>query len=179
MVRNLVVDALTDMFVGDVDLSFWFAVVGLFVLMGEALVPGGTFMVLGTGLMLAGVTGVLVPGVGSLLQLSLLAGVYGAVAFLLFRNFDIFGERGPQTSDRLRLQGAEGVVEQPVTTDAGRVKLRQGFDPHFTARSYTGERIPEGTRVKVVDPRGGNVLDVAPVDEADGLIREHNEESSR
>lgn len=176
MVQDLVVEALEELFVGEMDLSFWFAVVGLFVLMGEAFIPGGTLMVLGIGLMLSGVTGVLVSGVGSLLQLSLLAGLYGAAAFALFRNFDFFGERGPQTSDRYRLQGEEGVVEQPVTTDAGQVKLRQGFQPHYTARSYTGERIPEGKRVKVVDPRGGNVLDVAPLEEADELIREHNEE---
>lgn len=179
MVQDLVVDVLRDLFEGEMDLSFWFAVVGLFVLMGEAFVPGGTMMVLGIGLMLAGVTGVLVPGVGSLLQLSILAGIYGAVAFVLFRKFDFYGERGEQTSDRFRLQGEEGVVEQPVTTDAGKVKLRQGFDPHYTARSYTGERIPEGTRVVVVDPRGGNVLDVAPVDEADDLIEEHNERRGR
>lgn len=176
MVQDLVVDALKELFVGDLDLSFWFAVVGLVVLMGEAFIPGGTLMVLGIGLMLSGVTGVLVPGVGSLLQLSIIAGIYGAVAFLLFRNFDFFGERGPQTSDRYRLQGEEGFVEQPVTTDAGQVNLRQGFQPHYTARSYTGERIPEGARIKVVDPRGGNVLDVAPADEADDLIREHNDE---
>lgn len=176
MVQDLLIRLFDDMFRGETDLSFWFSVVGLFVLMGEAIVPGGTLMVLGIGLMLSGVTGVLVPGVGSLLQLSILTGVYGGTAFFLFRKFEFFGSRGEQTSDRYRLQGEEGVVEEPVTTDAGKVKLRTGFNPHYTARSYTGDRIPEDTRVKVVDPRGGNVLDVAPVDEADELIRKHNEQ---
>ncbi|MFW5929065.1 MAG: NfeD family protein [Halobacteriota archaeon] len=168
MVQDLLLGVFGEIFEGEMDLSFWFAVVGLVLLVGEAFVPGGTLMVLGVGLLASGVTGVLVPGVGSLLQLSVLAGVYGATAFYLFRRYELFGERTEQTSDRYRLTGATGRVVADVGVDTGRVKLDAGgFDPYYTARTATGDVIPEGTRVRVVDPRGGNVLEVAPIEDAD------------
>ena len=160
------VEGLFEMFLPEPELSLIFAFVGLFLLLGEALVPGGTLMVLGVGVMGAGVTGQLF-GFDGLLPLTVLTGVYGAAAFAGFKYFDFYGERGEQTSGADSLRGEMGVVESRVTTQEGEVKLDSGgFDPFFVARSATGDDIPEGTRVRVVDPGGGNVLKVEPVEES-------------
>ena len=160
-------------FVAQIDLSLWFALVGLVLLVGEAFIPGGTLMVVGVGLLAAGVTG-LIFEINTLLPLTVLTAVYGAVAFAGFRHFEFFGERGEQTSASDSLRGDIGVVKETVTADSGRVKLKSGgFDPFYLARSSTGETIPEGTTVRVVDPRGGNVLEVEPI--ADDEVEESEE----
>lgn len=156
---------ITGALLSEPELSLIFAVVGLVLLLGEALVPGGTLMVLGTGLMGAGVTGQ-VFGFNDILPLTVLTGVYGTAAFAGFKYFDFYGERGEQTSGADSLRGKTGVVKRTVTTEEGEVKLDSGgFDPLFVARSATGDEIPEGARVRVVDPGGGNVLKVEPVQE--------------
>jgi membrane protein implicated in regulation of membrane protease activity len=153
-----------ESFLPQFELSVIFAFIGLFLLLGEALVPGGTLMVLGVGVMSAGITGQLF-GFDGLLPLTVLTGVYGAVAFAGFKKFDFYGERGDQTSVSDSLRGKRGIVERRVTTQDGEVKLDSGgFNPNFVARSATGDDIPEGTRVRVVDPGGGNVLQVEPVE---------------
>lgn len=153
------------------DLSLIFAFVGLFLLLGEALVPGGTLMVVGVGIMGAGVTGQIF-GISGLLPLTFLTGIYGAAAFAGFKKFDFYGERGEQTSGADTLKGETGVVKKTVTDQEGEVKLDSGgFDPFFVARSATGEEIPEGERVRVVDPGGGNVLQVERV--GDGVAEEN------
>ncbi len=161
------VEELIEEFIRDIDLSLGFAMVGLLLLLGEAFIPGGTLMVVGVGLLAAGVTGLLFE-INSLLPLTVLTGVYGAVAFAAFKQYDFFGERGDQTSEADTLRGEIGVVKETVTADEGRVKLKSGgFDPFYVARSYTGETIPEGTTVRVADPRGGNVLEVEPLPQSD------------
>ncbi|MFP4188640.1 MAG: NfeD family protein [Halobacteriales archaeon] len=156
---------ITGALLSEPELSLIFAVVGLVLLLGEALVPGGTLMVLGTGLMGAGVTGQ-VFGFNDILPLTVLTGVYGTAAFAGFKYFDFYGERGEQTSGADSLRGKTGIVKRTVTSEEGEVKLDSGgFDPLFVARSATGDEIPEGARVRVVDPGGGNVLKVEPVQE--------------
>jgi membrane protein implicated in regulation of membrane protease activity len=160
------VQDLAGVFLPEPELSLVFAFVGLFLLVGEALVPGGTLMVLGIGVMGAGVTGQLF-GFDGLFPLTVLTGVYGSVAFAGFRRFDVYGERGEQTSEAESIKGRTGVVERAVTTQEGEVKLDEGgFNPRFVARSATGDEIPEGTRIRVVDPGGGNVLKVEPEGDA-------------
>jgi len=133
------VEDLIEELIRDIDLSLGFAAVGLILLMGEALIPGGTFMVVGVGLLAAGVTGLLFE-INSLLFLTLLTGVYGTVAFAGFKQYDFFGERGDQTSGADTLRGKIGVVKETVTADEGRIKLKSGgFDPFYIARSHTGE----------------------------------------
>ncbi|MGK2230678.1 MAG: hypothetical protein ACI9QA_000837 [Methanobacteriota archaeon] len=162
------VEGLFETFLSGTELSLIFAFVGLFLLMGEALVPGGTLMVLGVGVMVAGVTGQ-VFGFDGLLPLTVLTGVYGTIAFAGFKRFDFYGDRGEQTSGAESLRGETGVVEQTVTSQEGEVKLDSGgFDPFFMARSATGDEIPEGERVRVVDPGGGNVVQVEPVSDDEG-----------
>ncbi|MDZ7688976.1 MAG: NfeD family protein [Halobacteriales archaeon] len=164
MVENLIDDIISRL-----DLSLWFALVGFFVLFGEAFIPGGALMVVGTGLLAAGATGLLF-GINSLLPLTVLTAVYGTIAFAGFKHIDVYGERGEQTSGADSLRGDLGVVKETVTADDGRVKLKSGgFDPFYLARSASGKTIPEGTTVRVVNPRGGNVLEVEPVDEAGGV----------
>ncbi|MCX2819030.1 NfeD family protein [Haladaptatus sp. F3-133] len=162
------VEGLFETFLSGTELSLIFAFVGLFLLMGEALVPGGTLMVLGVGVMVAGVTGQ-VFGFDGLLPLTVLTGVYGTIAFAGFKRFDFYGDRGEQTSGAESLRGETGVVEQTVTSQEGEVKLDSGgFDPFFMARSATGDEIPEGERVRVVDPGGGNVVQVESVSDDEG-----------
>jgi membrane protein implicated in regulation of membrane protease activity len=161
------VEGIFEMFLPEPELSLIFAFVGLFLLLGEALVPGGTLMVLGVGVMGAGVTGQIF-GFDGLLPLTVLTGVYGTVAFAGFKRFDFYGERGEQTSGADSLRGETGVVKRRVTSQDGEVKLDSGgFDPLFVARSATGNEIEEGARVRVVDPGGGNVLRVERLSEAE------------
>ena len=164
MVEGILGRLITE-FIGEMDLSLGFAIVGLVLIVGEAFAPGGALVVLGTGILAAGVTG-LVFELNSLLPLTVLTAVYGAAAFAGFRRIDVFGERGEQTSGADTLRGDIGVVKETVTVDDGRVKLKSGgFNPFYLARSNSGEPIPEGTTVRVVNPRGGNVLEVEPVPE--------------
>jgi len=170
MVENLIDEAISGL-----DLSLWFALIGFFLLLGEALIPGGTLMVVGTGLLAAGATGLLFE-INSLLPLTVLTAVYGTIAFAGFRHVDVYGERGEQTSGADSLKGDIGVVKETVTADDGRVKLKSGgFDPFYLARSYTGETIPEGTTVRVVNPRGGNILEVKAVSDEDDVSEEEME----
>lgn len=158
------VEQIIDEFVSGIDLSLWFAMAGLVLIVGEAFIPGGAFVVVGTGLLAAGTTGLLFE-INSLLPLTVLTAVYGTAAFAGFRRFEVFGERGEQTSEADSLRGEEAVVKERVTSDDGRVKLRSGgFNPYYEARTY-GDPIPVGSRVRVVDPSGGNVLEVEPVPE--------------
>ena len=158
------VEQIIDEVVSGIDLSLWFAMVGLVLIVGEAFIPGGALVVVGTGLLASGTTGLLFE-INSLLPLTVLTAVYGTVAFAGFRRFEVFGERGEQTSEAESLRGKEAVVKDRVTSEDGRVKLRSGgFNPYYEARTY-GDPIAEGTLVRVVDPSGGNVLEVAPVTE--------------
>lgn len=171
----MMVQGIFEAFLPEFPLSLIFAFVGLFLLLGEALIPGGTLMVVGIGIMGAGVTGQ-VFGFDGLLPLTVLTAVYGTAAFAGFKHFEVYGERGDQTSEADSLEGETGVVKQTVTSQEGEVKIDSGgFNPFFIARSSTGEEIPEGERVRVVDSGGGNVLKVAPVSD-DGVSHDAGEE---
>lgn len=171
------VEQIIDEIVSGIDLSLWFAMVGLVLIVGEAFIPGGALVVVGAGLLAAGTTGLLFE-INALLPLTLLTAVYGTVAFAGFRRFDVFGERGEQTSEADSLKGEVAVVKERVTSDEGRVKLRSGgFNPYYEARTY-GDPITVGSRVRVVDPSGGNVLEVVQVtetEETDGEVAEATE----
>jgi len=161
------IDLLIDRLVGNLELSLWFAFAGLILILGEALIPGGPLIVVGTAMLAAGVTGQ-VFAINGLLPLTVLIGIYGAIAFAGFRHFEFYGSRGEQTSEVDSLKGDTGVVKDTVTSEDGQVKLDSGgLNPYYVAHSHTGETIPEGTRVRVVDPGGGNVLEVEPVPDRD------------
>ncbi|MFP4590012.1 MAG: NfeD family protein [Halobacteriales archaeon] len=139
---------------------------GLLLIGLEALAPGAHFIVLGVALTGAGAIGLAVPALGSPLALAGLTLLFGSIALVVYREVDIYGGKGrEQTSDHRSLLGREGFVTQRVTRSQGEVKLDSGgFDPHYRSRTPAGE-IPVGTRVVVVDPGGGNLLTVEPVEE--------------
>ncbi|MEF8839952.1 MAG: NfeD family protein, partial [Haloarculaceae archaeon] len=78
-----------------------------------------------------------------------------------------------RTSDSASLRGKSGRVVERVTETEGIVKLEGGgFNPNYQARS-SGDDIPEGEEVIVLDPGGGNVLTVESMAGLeDGIDRE-------
>jgi len=133
---------------------------GLLVSLAEALAPGANFIVVGVGLLGAGLVGLLFPFLGPF-ALGLFVLLFGILGFYVYHEFDIYGGKGQaQTSDSASLQGMTGRVTERVTPAGGEVKLQGGgFNPFYSARSMEGE-IPEGADVMVIDPGGGNVVTV-------------------
>lgn len=133
---------------------------GLLLSLAEALAPGANFVVVGIGLLGAGLVGLLFPFLGPF-ALGLFVLLFGVLAFYVYHEFDLYGGKGQaQTSDSDSLQGMTGRVTERVTTAGGEVKLEGGgFNPFYSARSMDGE-ISEGADVIVIDPGGGNVVTV-------------------
>jgi len=128
----------------------------------EAIAPGAHFIVLGTALFIAGLAGVLLPGIfGGALALAFLVLIIGGGTLFAYRELDLYtGSGSGSTRDSESLRGRTGRVTEPVKETEGEVKLSgAGFNPHYRARSVAG-LIPEGTEVVVVDPGGGNVVTV-------------------
>jgi len=136
---------------------------GLLISLVEALAPGANFIVVGIGLLGAGLTGLLLSPLIALnpFILGVLVLIFGSIGFYLYNEFDFYGGKGQaQTSDSNALQGKTGRVTERVTPSGGEVKLQGGgFNPYYSARSLDTE-ISEGTDVMVVDPGGGNVVTV-------------------
>jgi len=97
--------------------------------------------------------------------------VVGGITLYGYRQFDFYGGKGQgQTTDSNDLRGKTGRVTDRVTETGGEVKLdRGGFNPHYSARSISGE-IPEGTQIIVMDPGGGNVVTVEAIDDLEDEI---------
>ncbi|ESS09941.1 MAG: membrane protein implicated in regulation of membrane protease activity [uncultured archaeon A07HN63] len=133
---------------------------GLLLSLAEALAPGANFVVVGLGLLGAGLVGLAFPFLGPF-ALGLFVLLFGVLGFYVYHEFDIYGGKGQaQTSDSDSLQGMTGRVTERVTPTGGEVKLQGGgFNPLYSARSMDTE-IPEGTDVMVIDPGGGNVVTV-------------------
>jgi len=133
---------------------------GLLLSLAEALAPGANFVVVGIGLLGAGLVGLLFPFLGPF-ALGLFVLLFGIMAFYVYHEFDLYGGKGQaQTSDSETLQGMTGRVTEEVTPAGGEVKLQGGgFNPFYSARSMDGA-IPEGSDVMVIDPGGGNVVTV-------------------
>lgn len=143
------------------------ALAGTALVVAEALAPGAHFMVLGIALLGAGIVGILFPGPLSPIILAALSILFGGAAFYFYRNISFFGQRGKATIDSDRLSGKVGVATKKITRFDGEVKLDVGFNPYYSARSYGGDEIEEGTEVIVIDPGGGNVLKVEPIENID------------
>jgi len=146
---------------GPETLPLLLIVAGLGLSIAEAMAPGAHFAVLGVALLGAGIVGLLLGPVAGPLVLAALVLVFGVLALVGYRRFDLYGDSGSgQTTDSDSLRGRTGHVTERVTSQQGSVKLdRGGFDPNYAARSMDGE-IPVGTEILVVDPGGGNVLTV-------------------
>lgn len=157
------------------SLPLLLVVAGVALCVAEAMAPGAHLIVLGVALLVAGLVGLLLGGPGGALPyaaeplaLAALILVFGAIALYVYRGVDIYaGDDSGRTQSSESYKGREGVVTQRVTRSAGRIRLHDGgFDPTFSARTRSGE-IPEGTDVVVVDPGGGSVLTVEPVEAQD------------
>lgn len=136
---------------------------GLLISLAEALAPGANFIVVGIGLLGAGLVGLLLSPLIALspFALGFLVLLFGGLGFYVYNELDIYGGKGTaQTSDSTSLQGMTGRVTERVTPTGGEVKLQGGgFNPFYSARSME-EEIPEGSDVMVIDPGGGNVITV-------------------
>lgn len=155
------------------SLSVLLLLAGLVLTVLEAFAPGAHFIVIGIALLAAGLVGILIPGAASPLVLGLTVLLAGAGSFYVYRHFEFYkGTDRGKTEGSAELVGARGYVIERVTPREGRVKLAGGgFDPTYAARSYDGE-IPEGEEVIVMDPGGGNVLQVEAVATRDDIDRE-------
>ena len=150
-------------------------IAGILLTAAEAVIPGAHFIVLGIALMVAGLLALVVGGpLAAPLGIAIVTLLMGAATYWGYRNLDLYGGSGKgKTADSDSLKGSEGRVTERVTRDSGEVKLDDGgFNPHYRARALD-EDIPEGTRVMVIDPGGGNVVTVTPVEEfVDDIDRE-------
>ena len=158
------------------NLALFLLLAGAGLTIAEAFAPGAHFIVLGVALLVAGLVGLVLPSSMGLVAPAVLAAVVlgaGAATFYVYRQFDFYGGKGgEQTSDSDSLRGATGRVTERVTTTGGEVKLNDGgFNPYYRARSADGE-IEVGTEVMVMDPGGGNIVKVAPVEGFDEIERE-------
>lgn len=164
---------MVESLVGNVPLLL--LVVGLVLMVLEAISPGAHLIVIGVALVGAGLIGVLFPPVANVLVLAVLTLVIGIAAAYVYREFDFYGGKGTaQTTDSDSLAGATGYVTETVTNRSGEVKLEKGgFAPYYSARTTEGT-IEEGEEVIVIDPGGGNVLTVESLDAigADEIDRE-------
>lgn len=151
-----------------IELAMFIVIFGLLLVALEAIAPGANFIVIGVALVVAGTIGLTVPALGSPLAQAGLILLFGSITLLAYRELDIYGGKGQaQTSDSGSLLGREGFVTERVTEKSGEIKLDTGgFDPHYMCRTR-GDPIPEGDRAVVVDPGGGNVLMVEPIDRID------------
>ncbi|MFB6142314.1 MAG: NfeD family protein [Halorientalis sp.] len=155
------------------SLSMLLVISGAALVVAEAMAPGAHFVVLGVALLATGIVGLFLPPLGIFAPLVLAAVliVSGGVALYGYRQFDFYGGKGAgRTSDSDDLRGMTGRVTERVTEDSGEVKIRGGgFNPVYRARAVSGE-IPEGAEVLVVDPGGGNVLNVEAIDDIEDEI---------
>lgn len=163
------IDSLTEVGIEigfGIDLPMFIVIIGLLLMALEAVAPGANFIVIGVAMVAAGGIGLAVPALGSPLALAGLVLLFGSIALLVYQELDLYGGKGQaQTSDSASLRGRSGFVTRAVTETDGEIKLDSGgFDPHYQCRT-TGEPIPEGARAVVVDPGGGNVLLVEPVED--------------
>jgi membrane protein implicated in regulation of membrane protease activity len=159
--------------IGPETLPLLLILAGLGLSVAEAIAPGANFVVLGVALLLAGGVGLVLGPLASPLVLGVLVLLFGALSLYAYREFDFYGGKGQaQTSDSKALTGEFGRVTERVTPTSGEIKLDSGgFNPYYSARSMDGD-IEEGTEVMVIDPGGGNVVTVTPVDGEDEIDRE-------
>jgi membrane protein implicated in regulation of membrane protease activity len=156
------------------ELPVLLVLIGLGLMVAEAMSPGAHFIVLGVALLLAGMLGLVVSPLASPIALAGTILLFGALALFVYREYDIYGGTTDRTRDSDSLRGATGHVVDRVTETEGRVKLADaGFNPFYQARAVD-RAIEEGEKVIVVDPGGGNVVRVTAMEglEDDEIDRE-------
>jgi membrane protein implicated in regulation of membrane protease activity len=159
------------------SLSLFLVLLGTGLCIFEAFAPGAHFIVIGVALLIAGLVGLFVPAAATPLVLALLVFVVGISALVSYRYFDFYQGSGEgQTLDAEDLRGMRGYATEKVTPRSGNVKLRNGgFASRYGARTVSGT-IEEGENVVVVDPGGGNIVTVEPVNGRDDIDSELDRE---
>jgi len=172
----MVLEALTS------SIPLLLLLVGAGLIIAEAFAPGAHFFVVGVALFAAGLAGALLPfgGTLALAVMTVVVAVTAVGTLYGYRRAELYGGEGKgKTSDSQSLRGKSGRVTARVTPTEGQVKLDEGgFNPHYQARSVSGE-IPEGEEVIVIDPGGGNVLTVETYGEIDDEIDRELERDRR
>jgi membrane protein implicated in regulation of membrane protease activity len=165
------------------NVAVFMLVAGAGLIIAEAFAPGAHFFVAGTGILAAGIVGVLLPSsipASVVLTIMAIVVLVASVGTLYaYRELDLYGGQGKgKTSDSASLRGKSGRVTERVTPTDGQVKLEEGgFNPYYEARSF-GDELEEGTEIIVVDPGGGNVITVESVDNVkDEIDRELEREA--
>lgn len=152
--------------IGNLSLSYWLALGGLFIFALEALVGGimeDNMVILAVTSLLSGITGIIL-NITNIFIVTILMIIYGSISFYFYNNYTIFGQRGESTTEADSLIGQRGIVKKTVTVDEGLVKLYEGgFDPNYSAIPVGGSKIEEGKEVEVIE--GGNVLKVKVTEE--------------
>jgi membrane protein implicated in regulation of membrane protease activity len=162
--------------IGPEALPLLLIVAGLVLSIAEAMAPGAHFIVVGIALLGAGLTGLVLGPLASPFVLGFLVLIFGALALYGYHELSPIQDSDsstPISSDSLK--GQAGTVTERVTATEGQVRLEGGgFNPHYAARAMDDD-IPEGTEVIVVDPGGGNVVTVTPLEnDVDEIDRELN-----
>ncbi|SEW06354.1 NfeD family protein [Halobacterium jilantaiense] len=149
------------------SLSFVLVVAGAVLCIAEALVPGAHLIVLGVALLSAGLVGMFLLSNATPFVLAGVVFIVGMVALYVYRYYEIYeGTDSGQTLASSDLRGKTGYVVEEVTSRSGRIDLEGGgFNSSYAARSTVGT-IPVDEEVVVVDPGGGNVVTVEPVDDS-------------
>lgn len=165
------------------NVAVFMLIAGAGLIIAEAFAPGAHFFVAGTGILAAGIVGVLLPSVIPapviLTIMAIVVLVTSVGTLYAYRELDLYGGQGKgKTSDSASLRGKSGRVTERVTPTDGQVKLEAGgFNPYYEARSFDDE-LAEGTEIIVVDPGGGNVITVESVDNVkDEIDRELEREA--
>ena len=168
------------------NLPLVLTLIGAGLIIAEAFAPGAHFFVVGVALFAAGLVGLVLPpalGPLNLLVMAVVVAIAAAGTLWAYWEFDIYtGSGKDRTSDSESLRGQIGHVTERVTRRSGEVKVEDGgFNPYYQARS-DGDPIPEGTEIIVVDPGGGNVLEVEAVsggeDDIDRALERDREETT-
>ncbi len=124
---------MVESLVGNVPLLL--LVVGLVLMVLEAISPGAHLIVIGIALVGAGLIGVLFPSPLSPIILAGLTLLIGLAAAYVYNEFDFYGGKGTaRTTDSDSLSGVTGYVTETVTTRTGEVKLDEAGSPPTTAR---------------------------------------------
>jgi membrane protein implicated in regulation of membrane protease activity len=158
-------EPLTALSLFGLSVSMVLLLAGASLMVMEAIIPGGQFIVLGLTTFITGVIGVLTPvgdSVG-LLTVTFCASIL--LTYVVFSKLDFYpkGDSGiSASSDSDDLIGKEGEALVKITQTAGRVQLDDmtGFSSEYQARSASGQTIEAGTRVIVTDGGGGSVVKV-------------------
>ncbi len=127
----------------------WF-ILGLVLLALELVVPGGWFLWLGAGGILTGVLA-FIPGLTWPWQVT----IFGVLALLVVFGWTVIARNRKPTSDRPLLNrraeafiGHEAVIDEPIVSGYGRVKLGD------TVWRISGPDLPAGHRIRVTGADG-------------------------